>query len=123
MIFHFLNTFITEYSSNLKILNEIKLSVEEIFMNMVRHNKTTDMDIAVKTEFSNNSISISLIDYEDKPFDILTTDEIDFDEYFEQKKYGGLGIHLIKKLMDDLIFNHNDGITTIKITRNINKDV
>lgn len=123
MIFHFLNTFIAEYTSDLKTLNELKLSVEEIFMNMVRHNKTTDYDIAVRTEYSNNSISISLIDHEKNPFDILNKDEIDFDEYFKQKKHGGLGIHLIKQLMDDLSFDHDKGITTIKITKNIDKDV
>ena len=120
MIFQFLNTIIAENASNLKILNELKLSVEEIFMNMVRHNKTTTKDIAIGIESSKNSISISLIDHEDNPFDILNTDEVDFDEYFKQKKYGGLGIHLIKKLMDDLIFDHDAGKTTIKITKHIN---
>ena len=45
---------------------------------------------------------------------------VDFDEYFKQKKFGGLGIHLIKKLMDDLMFDHDAGKTTIKITKHIN---
>ena len=120
MIFHFLNAVMTENASNLKLLNELKLSVEEIFMNMVRHNKTTNKDIAIRIESYKNSISISLTDHEDNPFDILDTDEIDFDEYFKQKKFGGLGIHLIKKLMDDLIFDHDAGKTTIKITKHIN---
>ena len=120
MIFHFLNAVMKENASNIKLLNELKLSVEEIFMNMVRHNKTTNKDIAIRIESYKNSISISLTDHEDNPFDILDTDEIDFDEYFKQKKFGGLGIHLIKKLMDDLIFDHNAGKTTIKITKYIN---
>ena len=34
MIFHFLNAVMTENASNIKLLNELKLSVEEIFMNM-----------------------------------------------------------------------------------------
>ncbi len=120
MIFHFLNAVMTENASNLKLLNELKLSVEEIFMNMVRHNKTTNKDIAIRIESYKNSVSITLTDHEDNPFDILDTDEIDFDEYFKQKKFGGLGIHLIKKLMDDLIFDHDAGKTTIKITKHIN---
>ena len=120
VIFHFLNAVMTENASNLKLLNELKLSVEEIFMNMVRHNKTTNKDIAIRIESYKNSVSITLTDHEDNPFDILDTDEIDFDEYFKQKKFGGLGIHLIKKLMDDLIFDHEAGKTTIKITKHIN---
>lgn len=120
MIFHFLNAVMTENATNLKLLNELKLSVEEIFMNMVRHNKTTNKDIAIRIESYKNSVSITLTDHEDNPFDILDTDEIDFDEYFKQKKFGGLGIHLIKKLMDDLIFDHDAGKTTIKITKHIN---
>tara|TARA_Y200000002_G_scaffold70010_3_gene54592 strand:+ start:4029 stop:4439 length:411 start_codon:yes stop_codon:yes gene_type:complete len=120
VIFHFLNAVMTENASNLKLLNELKLSVEEIFMNMVRHNKTTNKDIAIRIESYKNSVSITLTDHEDNPFDILDTDEIDFDEYFKQKKFGGLGIHLIKKLMDDLIFDHDAGKTTIKITKHIN---
>ena len=120
VIFHFLNAVMTENASDLKLLNELKLSVEEIFMNMVRHNKTTNKDIAIRIESYKNSVSITLTDHEDNPFDILDTDEIDFDEYFKQKKFGGLGIHLIKKLMDDLIFDHDAGKTTIKITKHIN---
>ena len=90
MIFKFLNTVIAENASNRKILNELKLSMEEIFMNMVRHNKTTTKDIAIRIESYKNSISISLIDHEDNPFDILNTDEIDFDEYFKQKNMAAL---------------------------------
>ena len=58
MIFHFLNAVMKENASNIKLLNELKLSVEEIFMNMVRHNKTTNKDIAIIIESHKNSISI-----------------------------------------------------------------
>lgn len=118
-IFRFLQSNWKHFKVKDEYQKELELSVEEIFMNMIRHNSDTDFDIKVLVEKKNSRIILSLSDYEEVPFDITQTDEIDFEEYFEQKKAGGLGIHLVKNLMDDIQFTHNDGISTITMTKQI----
>ena len=103
--------------SNLKMLNELKLSVEEIFMNMVRHNKTTTKDIAIRIE-SYKNICISLIDHEDNPFDILKQMKLILMSILNKKNMAALNSS--HQALDDLIFDHDAGKTTIKITKHIN---
>jgi serine/threonine-protein kinase RsbW len=116
-IFSFLKGNWNELNVKDGVQMEMQLSVEELFMNMVRHNSSADGDIEVLVERKEDKIMISLCDFEEVPFDITKAEEIDFEEYFKQKKFGGLGLHLVKELMDEIKFNHSDGISTITMTK------
>lgn len=97
---------------------EIDLSVEEVFMNMVRHNSSMENEIEISVEKKDaHKIVICLIDREEKPFDITKRVEVDLDEYIENKKSGGLGIHLIRQMMDEISFEHRDGISKITMVK------
>ncbi len=98
---------------------EMELSVEEIFMNMIRHNSSSAKEIEVCVKGDEHTVTLSLTDYEKTPFDITKTKEIDFQAYFREKKSGGLGIHLVKQFMDSVTFNHQNGVSTITITKHI----
>lgn len=118
-IFAFLDSSLDKIELQDNVQSELELAVEEIFMNMVRHNLETENDIEIVVDATSREVKISLKDVETAPFDITKTDKIDLEEYINAKKSGGLGIHLIKTLMDDLNFEHKDGISTISITKYI----
>jgi serine/threonine-protein kinase RsbW len=119
LIFTFLDNSLDKITLKDNVQSELELAVEEIFMNMVRHNLETENDIEIIVDATSREVKISLKDVEAAPFDITKTDKIDLEEYINAKKSGGLGIHLIKSLMDDLNFEHKDGISTISITKYI----
>jgi serine/threonine-protein kinase RsbW len=119
LIFAFLDNSLDKITLKDNVQSELELAVEEIFMNMVRHNLETENDIEIIVDATSREVKISLKDVEAAPFDITKTDKIDLEEYINAKKSGGLGIHLIKSLMDDLNFEHKDGISTISITKYI----
>ena len=99
---------------------EIELSVEEVFMNMLRHNSQSNENIEITIEKRDeNKIIICLIDHEDIPFDITSIEEVDLEKYIEDKKTGGLGIHLIKQLMDEIKFEHRNGVSSIQLVKQI----
>ncbi|MBO6585929.1 MAG: ATP-binding protein [Gracilimonas sp.] len=116
-IFDFLKQNWAGYEVDENDQRKIELSVEEIFMNMVRHNPNAEFDIKLIVEKKNRKIILSLSDFEEKPFDITQAKGVDFEEYFRKKKSGGLGIHLVKEIMDDIKFVHRNGISTITITK------
>lgn len=116
-IFSFLEKVWIEESLDSKITSEIELAVEELFMNMVRHNPDNDSSVQLSIEKHDGRIEVSISDREKTPFDITQTDEIDLDEYIDRANSGGLGIHLVKSLMDDISFKHDNGISTITITK------
>lgn len=118
-VFSFLKTNLDRYNIETKARLDMELSVEELFMNMLRYNSSSKNKIILSMEKQDGKIVLSLSDREEVPFDITKTDEVDFDDYFEKKKSGGLGIHLVKQLMDDIAFDHHDGISTITITKQV----
>lgn len=118
-IFNFLEGSGEKFRLSKRNLHDIELSVEEIFTNMVRHNQGSTREIEISIESDNGQILTCLTDHEDQPFDLTQTAEIDFDDYIEKKKSGGLGIFLVKQLMDEVKFEHLNGISKITIIKNI----
>lgn len=118
-IFNFLEGIGEKFKVNERNLHDIELSVEEIFTNMVRHNSSSTEAIEISMETNNGQILTCLTDHEDQPFDLTQTAEIDFDDYIENKKAGGLGIFLVKQLMDEVKFEHLNGVSKITIIKNM----
>lgn len=118
-IFNFLEASGDNFHISERNLHDIELSVEEIFTNMVRHNSSSDQSIEISIENDEGQILTSLIDHENQPFDLTQTGEIDFDDYIEKKKSGGLGIFLVKELMDEVRFEHQNGRSKITIIKNL----
>ena len=119
-IFNFLKMNLQEFKVQDRDQHDLELSVEEIFMNMIHHNTAKSAsDIEVSIEKTGRRITLSLSDFEDVPFDITKASEVDFEDYIKNKRSGGLGIHLVRKLMDDVKFEHKNGLSTITISKNI----
>lgn len=118
-IFRFLKRNGKTYSVSDMDQYQIELSVEELFTNMVRHNKEAGSDIEISFEKHANQLIIRIADYEKEPFDITQVQEIELDEYIKQEKSGGLGIHLVKQVMDKIEFEHKNGLSTITMVKKI----
>lgn len=119
-IFDFLKMNWQEFKILDKDQRDLELSVEEIFMNMINHNTAESAsEIEVSIEKTGRKIILSLSDFEDEPFDITKVRKVDFEDYIKNKRSGGLGIHLIRELMDDVKFEHNNGLSTITISKHI----
>lgn len=89
-------------------------------MNMIRHNHSEKAkEIEVTVEKKDREITLSLSDYEEVPFDITRAEGVDFDEYIKNKLSGGLGIHLVREVMDEVKFEHHQGMSTITIIKHI----
>lgn len=119
-IFNFLKTNWQKFQVEYRVQHDLELSVEEIFMNMIEHNKSKSAsEIEISIENCGCKIVLSLSDFEDVPFDITKIGEVDFENYIKNRRSGGLGVHLVRELMDDVKFEHNDGLSTITISKHI----
>ncbi|MDZ7719577.1 MAG: ATP-binding protein [Balneolaceae bacterium] len=118
-IFNFLEGNGEKFHLGERLLHDIELSVEEIFTNMVRHNSGSSQAIEISIESVNGQILTCLTDHEEHPFDLTKTTKIDFDDYIKKKRSGGLGIFLVKQLMDEVKFEHQNGISKITIIKNV----
>ena len=94
----------------------LKFAIEEVFTNMVKYNPgNTDVTISLLRD--GNKLQVQLADEEEKPFDISEHHETNAQLPIEQRKPGGLGIFLLKKLMDRVEYTHDGTHGNITLTK------
>ena len=103
-----------------KIQMQLDVAVEEIFVNIAHYAYKPETGSAtIRVEFVEepSAVIITFIDG-GKPYDPLARKDPDITLSAEERQIGGLGIYLVKKTMDDVIYNYKDGknILTIKKT-------
>ncbi len=88
-----------------KEISDIALAVDEAATNIIKHAYKYDetRDIIARVTFENGALEISLKDFGAK-FDPSKARLPDIEESLKLKKAGGLGIYLMKKLTDKLIY-------------------
>jgi anti-sigma regulatory factor (Ser/Thr protein kinase) len=59
---------------------------------------------------------VTIIDTDAEPFDIMAAPEADVNLPIEQRKPGGLGIHLIRKMVDTIQYSYVAEQRTSRIT-------
>ena len=94
-------------------LKSVTLAAEELFTNMLKYGGG-DGDILIALERSDRELSVSLTDFDVDRFDVTKVPEIRVDRPLSKRKPGGLGIHLVKKMIDRIEYKYVDrcGTTT-----------
>lgn len=94
----------------------IKFSIEEVFTNMVKYNPGAS-EVTISLGREGSAIRIGFVDEEKKPFDITKKGDIDPALPIENRKPGGLGIFLVKKIMDNVEYSHDGVHSRITLTK------
>lgn len=86
------------------------LILEELILNTLTHGRTSGLsDIEVTLESGENSVTITLVD-DGAAFDPLTDEPSpDTDLPLQERSIGGLGLHLVRTMAEDLAYKHADG--------------
>lgn len=82
---------------------KIDLALEEVFTNIVRHGYGDGRphEIAVRIERLRGRVRIQ-VDDDGRPFDPLRAPEADVAAPLDERHPGGLGIHLVRRLLDQV---------------------
>jgi serine/threonine-protein kinase RsbW len=118
-VFEFLHAFMSLHQVDAETTQTIDLVVEELFTNMVKYNPGVRDEISIRLQKSSNVLSICLIDPNSKPFDVTKKEDPQLDLPLKERKPGGLGIFMVKKLTDSLDYEHHNGTTTITVTKRL----
>jgi phosphoserine phosphatase RsbU/P len=84
-----------------KVMHDLNLAMEEILTNIISYGYTDERDheITVRLSAQLGEVSVEIED-DGQPFNPLEAPEPDITKPLEERKIGGLGIHLVRKLMD-----------------------
>ena len=99
----------------------VHLAMEELFVNMVHYNPTVTTDIEV-TVTVDDAVRVSLVDNGGVEFDVTVKRAVDVDAPLEERKPGGLGVHLVQNLVDTLEYEYQDGRGEVIFTKGSGTD-
>lgn len=103
LIRDFIKTATAEAGVTSDTVENIILAVDEACTNIIKHayKSFPDGELIIKTKSTLSRFVISIIDYGNS-FEPDTIPEPDLQKYYRQKRVGGLGMYLMKTLMDDV---------------------
>ena len=118
-----LESFVTEYCQQHGLPPmELNLVAEECFINVVEHSfkDAGPHRIELSLELQDGSVTMILED-EGIAFDPLSAPEFDPATPIEQRRVGGLGIHLVRNLMDELHYQRVDGKNRLTLRKAVGR--
>lgn len=118
-IFDFIQGYVQFYQLPSSLDFTIKFIVEELFTNMVKYNRDTTQDILLRLEKIDKQCVITMIDHSSTPFDIRNAPEVDVTKPAEARMIGGLGIHLVKKMVDKIDYQYVHTESRITLIKNL----
>lgn len=105
-------------SSNIK---KLELVIEEVIVNIISHSyKTKESTINIFLDLSNKQfVKIQIQDSGPAFNPILEEISIDPEVSVEEKEIGGLGIFLVRKYTDDLIYERKKSKNILTLIKNL----
>ena len=117
----FVNDMLMEYNCPIKAQMQIDIAIDEIFSNIARYAYNPDIGKAtVRVEVVNDPISV-IITFIDCgiPYDPLKHEDPDITLSASEREVGGLGIFMVKKTMDEVLYEYKDGKNILTVKKNI----
>lgn len=113
----FLAKFFEREKVDMSLLPQFDLAIEEAMTNVIMYAypKGQKGVAELSLEAENGQIHSVLSD-SGVPFDPLQLPEANLDVSLEERKIGGLGIHLIKEIMSEVSYEYKDGKNVLRMT-------
>ena len=103
----------------MKAQMQIDVAIDELFGNIAHYAyqpKVGAATVQVETEDAPPAVTITFID-SGVPYDPLKKEDPDVTLSAGERSAGGLGIFLVKKTMDDILYEYKDGKNILKIRK------
>ena len=117
----FVDERLERYDCPIKIQTQIDIAVEEIFVNIANYAYTPETgDATIKIGISEDPLEVT-ISFADSgvPYDPLAKEDPDITLPAEKRPIGGLGIYMVKKSMDNVEYEHKDGMNIFVIRKKL----
>ena len=96
---------------------DTQLAVEEAITNVINHGyKKTGGEIVVSSRINPERIEVQIMDNAPR-FNPLSVPEPELDSAIEDRNIGGLGIFLIRQIMDEVSYRYENGKNIFVLTK------
>lgn len=102
----FLDSCLEAFAIPMRIGYSLKVVADEIYSNIVHYSEADTAEVL----FRNDDDTITLIFKDDgKPYNPLEAEEPDITAGIEERKIGGLGLFMVKKMAEQVQYEYIDG--------------
>jgi anti-sigma regulatory factor (Ser/Thr protein kinase) len=96
----------------------LNLAIEELFTNMVKYGGGAD-EVSIDLAVCDGDLVAVLIHPGADEFDPTSAEEADPDRPLSERVPGGLGLHLVRRMMDSVTYEHRDGAAQLRLTKHL----
>jgi len=118
-IFKFTELFFDSENVAASVRFPVHFVMEELFTNMVKYNPGNTHDILLDVDFNESRVTVTLTDYDVDEFDVTVQRNVNTELPLEERKVGGLGVHLIQKMVDTLQYRYKDRQSEITFSKEL----
>jgi anti-sigma regulatory factor (Ser/Thr protein kinase) len=105
-LFAFTAAFFAEHGVDAALLSPVDFAIEELFTNMVKYGRPGGDEVELKLAPIAGGVDVALTDYDVEAFDPTRAPDADVTLPIEQRAPGGLGIHLTRRLVEELEYRY-----------------
>jgi sigma-B regulation protein RsbU (phosphoserine phosphatase) len=111
-----------EVGMDMAIAIQMNLAMEEAVVNVMdyAYPAGTVGNVTIEAESDDDQLQFTIID-SGTPFDPTAKEEVDTTLSAEERPIGGLGIHLVRQLMDSINYERIDGKNILTLRKKIDK--
>ncbi|MCL2054510.1 MAG: ATP-binding protein [Oscillospiraceae bacterium] len=115
-VIDFISTELEAAECSMKLQTQIAIAAEEIFINIANYAYGAEVGTAIIRVAADDEIVIEIEDG-GKPYNPIENDDPDITLGADEREIGGLGIHMVKNIMDEVEYRYENGkniLTAIK---------
>ena len=94
-------------------------AVEEVFTNMVKYNPSGPPEIGLAADIKDGRLVITLEDDQQHEFDPIAAPAPDLQKKIAERRPGGLGIYLVKAMVESVEYQRAGTINTITLSHSV----
>lgn len=95
---------------------DVDFALEELFTNMVKYSPAGGPTITIEVTAIAGGVEVRMTDTGVEPFDVTRAPDADVTLPIEARRPGGLGLHLIRRLLDSIEYQYSQDLRQSRIT-------
>ena len=102
---------------------QIKVAVEEAVVNVMKYAYPTGQsgDVTIEAALNDIRLKFTIID-NGKPFDPTVQAEVDTSLSANERRIGGLGIHIMRQNMDSINYERIDNLNVLTLRKKLKRE-
>lgn len=117
-LFEFIGDFAGRERLDEDALFALNLAVEELFTNMVKYGGGSG-EVSIDVSVCDGDLVVVMVHPGADEFDPTESADVDADQPLAERVPGGIGLHLVRKVMDSVTYEHRDGAAHLRLTKHL----